>query len=267
MSQIGVLGQCMGGTLGARWAWRQYSRLEFVSGRSTANRENHFEPRVPPQPFQVDGPRALAGNSSDDMELARAGMLGEEWAQRQIWYRFAPAVHTFLRRALTRATDHEDLLQEVFLRVFRRLDTLRNPAALRAFIYSFAVRIVQEEVRRHRIRSRFVALFAPKCEASVPHIDFESRELLFRAEAALDSMTGRKRAVFVLRRFEGMELAAIATQMGLSVATVKRDLEDANRMLARRIRRDDALRSGLEAKVAGACDGGAQGGASKREQR
>jgi RNA polymerase sigma-70 factor (ECF subfamily) len=148
----------------------------------------------------------------DDGTLARAGMAGQDWAQREIWYRFAPMVFALLRRSLGARHDPEDLLQEVFLRVFARLSTLSNPGALRSFIYSFALRVVSEALRRHRIRSRLGALFLrPAAEPSVPHMDFESRELLSRVQVVLDGMSDRHRAVFVLRRLEGMELAEIAT--------------------------------------------------------
>jgi RNA polymerase sigma-70 factor (ECF subfamily) len=196
-------------------------------------------------------PGAGHGDQSiDDAALARAGMLGQAWSHREIWFRFAPMVYSVLRRALGARHDHEDLLQEVFLRVFRRLATLQNPGALRSFVYSFAIRVVREELRRHRIRSKFAALFpGPMHEPSVPHVDFESRELLTRIQAAMDSMPDRRRVVFVLRRFDAMELAEIATSLDLSLSTVKRDLEQADEHIAKSIRRDQRLRADLEAEL------------------
>jgi len=87
----------------------------------------------------------------------------------------------------------------------------------------------------------------PAAEPSVPAVDFESRELLGRVQAALDRMPDRKRAVFVLRRFDGMELAEIAANLDLSLATVKRDLEKANRHISRSIHRDPRMLAALEA--------------------
>ena len=162
----------------------------------------------------------------DDATLAMAGVAGQVWAQREIWNRFAPMIFAFLRRTLGSRHDPEDLLQEVFLRVFDRLGTLENPAALRSFVFSFAIRVVREKLRRHSIRARLAQLFlGPAAESSVPHVDFEARELLRRIQTALDCMDDRNRAVFVLRRFEGMELTEIADNLGLSLATVKRDLD------------------------------------------
>jgi DNA-directed RNA polymerase specialized sigma24 family protein len=58
--------------------------------------------------------------------------------------------------------------------------------------------------------------------------------------------------VFVLRRFDGMELAEIAANLDLSLATVKRDLEKANAYIASSIHRDERLRAGLETDLSNA---------------
>ncbi len=213
-------------------------------------------PRLQPfrgQTAEIPARQAAGGEGKevDDATLVRAGLAGQDWAQREIWYRFAPMVFALLRRSLGARHDPEDLLQEVFLRVFNRLSTLANPGALRSFIYSFAVRVVSEEIRRHRIRSRLASMFLrPVADPSVPHVDFESRELLARIQFVLDGMNARHRAVFVLRRFDGLELGEIAASLDLSVATVKRDLDKANTYLSRALERDHRLRAGLDGSPA-----------------
>jgi RNA polymerase sigma-70 factor (ECF subfamily) len=226
------------------------SNIVFVAFRSVANSgEGSQLPLTRGRSGDLPAcqPVETPGKDVDDDTLARAGMAGHAWAQREIWYRFAPMVFALLRRSLGARHEPEDLLQEVFLRVYGRLSTLTNPGALRSFIYSFAVRVVSEEMRRHRIRSRLGAIFfRPVAEPSVPHVDFESREMLSRVQSVLDGMSARPRAVFVLRRLEGMELSEIATSMDLSLATVKRDLDKANTHVARAIESDGRLRTRID---------------------
>lgn len=219
----------------------RFGTMKTVAEHSTIHRRQ--------QTAEIGGTAKANAGDADDCDLARAGMLGQDWAQRQIWFRFAPMVYGLLRRSLGLRHDTEDLVQEVFLRVFNRLSTLENPAALRSFIYSFAVRVVSEELRRRRVRSRLAAIFlSPSQEHSTPHVDFESREMLGRIQTVMDAMNDRVRAVFVLRRFDGVPLADIATNLDLSLATVKRDLDKANDFILRAIRRDKQLREGLEGR-------------------
>lgn len=168
------------------------------------------------------------GADADDAILARVALVGQVWAQREIWYRFAPMVYGLLRRALGPRHDHDDLTQEVFLRVFRRLHTLEKASAIRSFVYSVAVRVVSEELRRFRVRRRISEqnpdLSAPS--ASSP-ADFEMRETLSCVQRSLDGMRDKYRVVFVLRYVDGMDLKDISLGLGISLATVKRYLAKA----------------------------------------
>jgi RNA polymerase sigma-70 factor, ECF subfamily len=198
----------------------------------------------------TSGVLATEFSTVDDATLACAGSQGEAWAEKEIWYRFAPMVYALLRRTLASRHDMEDFLQEVFARVFERLRTLQDPAALRSFVYSIALRALNEELRQKSIRSRLSSLFlTPFLRSSVAHVDFESRDTLRRIEAVLDQMHPRLRAVFVLRRFEGLELTEIAARLDLSLATVKRDMDKAHDRIAQSICADDRLCAVLKGDV------------------
>jgi len=176
----------------------------------------------------ASGREERVGADADDAILARAALVGQVWAQREIWFRFAHMVYGLFRRALGPRHDHDDLTQEVFLRVFRKLHTLEKASALRSFVYSVAVRVLSEEIRRIRVRRRIVA---ERHDSAMPSssspTDFEARETLFNVQRMLDRMRDKHRAVFVLRYVDGMELQEIALGLGISLATVKRYLNKA----------------------------------------
>ena len=173
-------------------------------------------------------------------------LAGQRWAQREIWYRLAPMVYGLLRRSLGPRHDPDDLVQEVFLRVFRRLHTLEKASALRSFVYSVGVRVVCEEIRHFQVRQRAHAqlvLVGPDDRAGA--VDFEARETLLRIEQILGGMKEKHRAVFVLRHVEGMDLQEIAQGLGMSLATVKRYLVKALRAIEQGVAKDEGLRARL----------------------
>jgi RNA polymerase sigma-70 factor, ECF subfamily len=181
-----------------------------------------------------------------DEILAGEAVAGKRWAQREIWYRFAPMVFGLFRRSLSSRHDHEDLVQEVFIRVFRRLHTLENLAALRSFVYSVAVRVLSEEIRHfqvvQRARTQLVLMAA---EPGRSGADFEARDTLARIQNILDGLKDKHRAVFVLRHVEGMELSEIADGLAISLATVKRYLVKGMRTIEKAAVHDEELRARL----------------------
>ena len=176
----------------------------------------------------ASGREERVGADADDAILARAALVGQVWAQREIWFRFAHMVYGLFRRALGPRHDHDDLTQEVFLRVFRRLHTLEKASAIRSFVYSVAVRVLSEEIRRLRVRRRIVAEHRDSAmTSSSSPTDFEARETLLSVQRMLDRMRDKYRAVFILRYVDGMELHEIALGLDISLATVKRYLNKA----------------------------------------
>ena len=193
------------------------------------------------------GREERVGANADDGIVARAALVGQVWAQREIWFRFAPMVYRLFYRALGPRHDPDDLTQEVFLRVFRMLPTLEKASAIRSFVYSVAVRVVSEEVSRFACRRRIIEQkpVLPMPSTSSP-ADFEVRETMLRVRRILDGMRDRYRLVLILRYVEDMKLKDIAEGLGISLATVKRDLSEALAFIQESVSKEEAqARTGL----------------------
>ena len=178
-------------------------------------------------------------------ELVRGLVNSEVWAISETWHRFAPMVTVLAERCLGSKSEAEDICQEVFYRMLRRVKTLREPTCLRSFIYSFAVRIVRTALRRRKIRS-WLSFEEPEALADLTSstLDVESRDLLRRFHRLLDRLAARDRLVFILRRMESMTVQEIAQTMGISESTVKRSMARASERLSIWMNADSGL-SGL----------------------
>jgi len=151
-----------------------------------------------------------------DRDLVAALGAGEPWAMAETWNRFAPMVLTTARRALGSRTEAEDVVQDVFIQVFRKACTLRDPDSLRSFIYSFAVRVLKAELRRRKIRGWLLFLPDAPLDYGARTLDVEARDLLRKLYALLDRLSPRNRLAFVLRRMEAMTVEEIAATMDIS---------------------------------------------------
>jgi len=132
-------------------------------------------------------------------------------------------VFRVLRRTLGPDELLDDLAQEVFLCVFRKLPELREPQALKAFIISTTVLTARAELRRRRTRRAF-ALFdnRPSIALEVTARELEAREALRRFDDILNRLNARDRHAFVLRFIEAKEVIAVASALRVSLSTTKR---------------------------------------------
>jgi RNA polymerase sigma-70 factor (ECF subfamily) len=176
-----------------------------------------------------------------DAELVAAIRSGQPDGPRRLWTRYAPLVSRILRRSFA-PDDAEDLAQEVFLIVFRKLPELREPRALKAFIFSTTVLTVRQEVRRRGVRRRATAIddHAPIMLNSM-HRDFDAREALHRLHGVLNRLKARDRKAFVLRFIEAMNVLDVASVLRVSLATAKRCLVRGSARLILLAQRDPLL--------------------------
>lgn len=158
-----------------------------------------------------------------DADLVQALRAGDPEAPAALWARYSPSVGRVLAKALGPTIEIEDLTQEVFLRVFGRLPSLRDPSALRAFVLAVAMNVLKWELRRRWIGRRVCLSWTgelPDIESTPA--DAEARHALQRCYRILDSLPTKERMAFVLRYMEGMTIDEAAEALGVSISTAKR---------------------------------------------
>jgi RNA polymerase sigma-70 factor (ECF subfamily) len=181
----------------------------------------------------------------NDADLVASFLRDDAWASAAIWERYHPLVRRILCRAAgPTAGDVDDLIQEVFIRLYRKLPSLREPAALRSFVLAITTRVAQAELRSRWIK-RWLRL---SDDGAVPEpvgddTDHEAREALSRFYAILDGLKPRQRTVFTLRCIEGLELVEVAAAAGISLATIKRWLPRITKRVHAQAARDPVLQA------------------------
>lgn len=197
-----------------------------------------------PQPLASGEPVIpIARTGTREPELVAALVLGEEAAIAELFDRFRGVVRKMLIRTLGSAHDVEDLTQETFLIVLRRVSTLRDPMLLSSFVIGAAVRVAKNELRKRAVR-RWIGL--EEAPPLVETVNPEAREGVTRLYRALERLDASTRVVFVLRHVEGRELTELADALGTSLSTVKRRLARAEARFEAIARNDAVLRAYLE---------------------
>lgn len=186
---------------------------------------------------------ALEQQKADDERLATALLAGEPAAATLAWRRLSPMVMRLLQRRYAREPDSQDLHQEIFLRFFARIAELRNPGALRPFLFGICLGVTQNEQRRKRIRRVVCPMRDDALERHgiSPPPDSDAREALRRLRRILESVAPADRELFVSRHVHKLEMPDIACHQGWSLAVTKRRVAMMNRRVGLATLRDPAL--------------------------
>ncbi|MCA9626152.1 MAG: sigma-70 family RNA polymerase sigma factor [Myxococcales bacterium] len=184
-----------------------------------------------PQPSQ----QVREPNLSELVARARAG---EEPAQAELFRRHVERVYGFVRRLMPDATDHDDIVQDVFVQAMESLHRLREAEAFSGWLRGIAIHIVKNRVRKRRLLSRLglhrsslpeALAIAELVSPGAPPDVLVELNAVYRTVAKLDP---NLRTALILRRVEGLSVAAVAEQLGRSLSTTKRWLASAESQLA-----------------------------------
>jgi RNA polymerase sigma-70 factor (ECF subfamily) len=182
--------------------------------------------------------RALA-----DLELARRCCSGEAAAQRDLFQREKRRVHAALYRILGSNAEMEDLVQEVFLEVFRTLHNFRGEAQLGTWIDRVAVRVAYAHISRRRTRPRTLELVADTASRHAAADErVMSREAARRLYAILEGVEPRQRIAFVLHVVDGRSIAEVAQAMEATAVLTRVRIWRARRAVEAQARLDPLLR-------------------------
>ena len=157
----------------------------------------------------TNGDMVVIAREADDASLVLGLRAGEGWASEAVWDRYAERVRRYFARSGRRSRhDVEDLMQDVFLRVFTGYRRIQKPASLRHFVNAVAINVLRSQLRYQQI---------------------------------LDGIRTRERDAFVLRHLEGMSLEEVADRLNVSTSTAKRLIGRAAKKLSTRARRTPDL--------------------------
>ncbi|MEZ5353301.1 MAG: sigma-70 family RNA polymerase sigma factor [Bryobacteraceae bacterium] len=183
--------------------------------------------------FDLTQPWDGVGLAPVDALLVEGLRAGEERAYEELIDRFQQPVYNLVWRLLADPDDAGDVVQEVFLKVFRGVGSFRGGSSLKTWIYRIAVNEAHNHRRWfHRRRGQEVGLDDERCEgqtyeellADQGRSPFEiavSHETRERIEEALQKVRPAYRAALILRDVEGLSYEEVSEILDISLGTVK----------------------------------------------
>src|SRR4051812_42909656 len=169
-------------------------------------------------------------------DVIRRAQAGDSAAFEQLYREHSPRVYALCLRLSGGTRDEAtELMQDVFIRVWRSLKTFRGESAFSSWLHRLTVNAMLENARSDSRRSaRVVTGDELTLDAFARS---EQPELQVDLERAIAALPNGARMAFVLHEIEGYQHAEIAKQLGVAEGTVKAQLHRARKLLIEALNR------------------------------
>lgn len=172
-----------------------------------------------------------------ESQLIKACLRGEASAYEDLYRRYAPKMMVVCKRYVGDYEDAKDLLQEGFMKVFQELHRFRNEGSFEGWIRRIMVNVSLEHYKKIVKPNHQLEDITLLNDHSQPATDQNIESQLSADELLLlvQALPPAYRMVFNLYVFEGFKHHEIAKLLGIGEGTSKSNLQDARRILQKKI--------------------------------
>ena len=174
---------------------------------------------------------ARARKRDEEAELVRLAQSGEEAAFEELIRRHQQRVFGLVNGILRRREDVEDVVQQVFLKVFISLKRFDLRAAFSTWLYKITVNECWDYLRKKKVRplvyetdlseDQISRLDGAASAEHPPESPARRAEVLDMLDQLLDELPDRDRELLVLKEVEGFSVQELAEILNVNVSTVK----------------------------------------------
>jgi RNA polymerase sigma-70 factor (ECF subfamily) len=174
----------------------------------------------------------------DDAGLVRRLQLGEERAFRELVESYQNMIVNTCFGFLHNTEEAEDVAQEVFIQVFKSIDSFRGDAKLSTWLYRIAVNRSLNKIRSRKSKF-FVALDSlfeadnnlKSTSSGTPHDSLENQERARILHEAIDKLPDKQKAAFILSKYKCLPNKKISEVMSTTLSSVEALLNRAKKNL------------------------------------
>jgi RNA polymerase sigma-70 factor (ECF subfamily) len=201
------------------------------------------------QETKVSAPEQAGVREMTDENAVRRAQQGDAVAFERIYRMHSRKVYTLCLRMVGDKTDAEDLTQEVFLQLFRKINTFRGESAFSTWLHRMSVNIVLMRFRKKNVADKSLETITNTEEgSSAAAKEFGGPDLRLKGavdritlETAVNELPPGYKAMFILHDVQGYSHDEIAELFGCTAGNSKSQVHKA------RTRLRELLQRGVEA--------------------
>ncbi len=149
----------------------------------------------------------------------------DQQAFKQVFDAYVRKVYQFVYGYIKDRADSEDIVQVVFQKVWINRETINVDKSFSGFLFTIAYRTVIDHIRHNKSRKqfgivRFMNNVEPSSDDTADYL-LVHHQLESKYQDAINSLTPKRREIFLLSRHEGLSNREIANRLQLSIKTVE----------------------------------------------
>jgi RNA polymerase sigma-70 factor (ECF subfamily) len=208
--------------------------------------------------------RRIQTGELSEAEAIRLAQQGDAAAFEHLYQLHKRRVYALCLRMVSNTTEAEDLTQEAFLQLFRKISTFRGESAFSTWLHRLSVNVVLMRLRKKRVpESSLEEMTEPDEESDGPRRDFGSPDLRLSGsidrlniERAIAELPAGYRSIFVLHDVQGYEHNEIAGILGCSIGNSKSQLHKARMRLRELLQEAERQKARSRREAAAAANSG-----------
>jgi RNA polymerase sigma-70 factor (ECF subfamily) len=161
---------------------------------------------------------------TDDFELIKDFLSGNEQSFNLLVRKYHERIYWHARRMLGDHDDAHEIVQQVLIVMYNKLNTFNFNSSLYTWIYKITSSRSLNFLKNKKLKK----LLSFSSEESINNIDYENiiegieaREEFYKMEKLLMKLPDKQREIFVMRNFDDLSYAEISTITGKSIGTLK----------------------------------------------
>jgi len=172
-----------------------------------------------------------------DRQLADQIKKGQTYAFDQLFDRYSQPLYWFGKSLLKNREDAEEVVQEVFFRIWKKRDELDERRSFQSFLFSIAYNLIVDQFRqwvKDKEHEQFLIKQAQQNYLN-PRNELEYKELKKQVNKAITEMPEQRKKIYQLSREEGLSYKEIAGRLHIKPKTVENHINLALKYIRKRL--------------------------------
>ena len=167
--------------------------------------------------------------SNKELELVRKLRDGDSSAFDLLFEQYGGKLFYFVNKYLNVREESEEIVQDVFLNLWKHKKEIRSEEAFKSYLYKIALNNIRNYFIKKQVQEKHKQLIAQKYlienDSDIDESDYEF--VIKQVDQLIEQLPKKRREIFLLSRKEGLDISEIAEYLGISESTVKNQISSA----------------------------------------